>query len=105
MSVFDFESDEDTEKLFEVVSWCLQRYFSHTPESALRTINHYYNEYRSSRSDDFYHHEGPYWVALLIHYCEDLRGEAGQFHAWRVQSGYQSIPAEVHEYFRTHYLS
>ena len=99
-----FDTDDDTRRLFDIVGWCLERYFGHTDESATAAINAYYHRFSSLHDDDVYHELGPYFSALRIHYVIDLGGTLNRFPLWRHEAGYLREPPESLEYFRENYF-
>jgi len=104
MVSFSFQTDEDTVRLFQIVIWCLKKYFCHTDDSAVEVINSYYEKNLKIHDDDFYHHEMPFRIALRIHYFEVLKGDANKFHDWIQKSNYNSSPGEAIDYFKEHYF-
>ncbi|MEI1373559.1 hypothetical protein PQG02_15460 [Nostoc sp. UHCC 0926] len=101
---FSFQTDEDTVCLFQIVIWCLKKYFCHTDNSAVEAINSYYEKNLKIHDDDFYHHETVFRVAVRIHYFEVLKGEANKFHDWIRESDYNYSPREAIDYFNTFYF-
>jgi hypothetical protein len=101
---FSFHTDEDTVRLFQIVVWCLKKYFFHTDDSAVEAINQYYEKNVKRHDDDFYHHEMVFRVAVRIHYIEDLKGEANKFPDWIRESKYNCSPREAMDYFKEHYF-
>ena len=96
-------NDEDTRKVLEVVAWCLKQYFGHNEDSAVATVERYYTSHAEIHDDHLYQQEGAYWMALRIHFVEDLKNP-GDFHVWRVANGYTRVPNEVGEFFHQHFF-
>ena len=111
MNNFSFSTDEETRSIFNIVVWCLKRYFNHTKESAIDSINSYYhkNQTRLNQSgwgDDFYHYERPFRVAAIIQYYEVLKlvdDESADFSNWLRESGHHHTPYEAINYFNRNY--
>jgi hypothetical protein len=104
-SRWTFSPDADTARLFDVIAWCLQRYFGHSEASAVGAINNYHELFEHQhQGDDFYHREGAYWVALRIHYVMDLHGDPNKFEDFRREKGITRPPEEAQEFFRKHYF-
>lgn len=97
-------ADNDTRRLFAIVAWCLSQYCDHTPESAVDVINRFYERFHERLGDDFFHHYGPYWSALLIDYVEVLAGTIEDFEGWRRTQGLLKVPPEALAYYREHYF-
>lgn len=103
---FSFKTDDDTIRLFQIVVWCLKKYFCHTDDSAVEAINSYYEKNAERHDDEFYHYEMPFRVAVRIYYSEVLRrgdDKDVKFYNWRRESGYDVDPREAIDYFREHY--
>lgn len=101
MSDITCAGDDLTNKHLDVIAWCLERFFGHSEESAAQTTKRYYIAHKHIHDDPLYQHEGPYWMALRIHFAEDL-GSPGDFHIWRVKSGYHDVPKEAGEHYYRH---
>jgi len=104
---FSFRTDEDTTSLFQIVIWCLKKYFCHTDESAVKATNSFYDKNLDRYDADFYHEEMPFRIAVRIQYSEILeRGDDKEqkFYDWRSESGYDVDPREAIDYFREHYF-
>ncbi|MBD2302122.1 hypothetical protein [Nostoc sp. FACHB-190] len=101
---FSFQTDADTVRLFQIVVWCLKKYFFYTDDLAVEFINSYYKKNLNIHDDDFYHHEMPFRVALRVHYFEVLQVEANKFQDWVREYDYNYTPREVIDYFQQHYF-
>jgi hypothetical protein len=102
MTAFSFQTDDDTSRLLEVTAWCLEKYFQYSSIDAIEAINKYYD--LRFHDDDFYHHEGAYWIALRVHYAMQVNGDRNWFDQWRIDHGYTSTPSEALAYFQQHYF-
>ena len=67
-------------------------------------VNEFYERFQERFTDDFYHHQGAYFSALLVHYVHDLAGAIENFTEWRIESGFRNTPCEALTYFRDHYF-
>jgi hypothetical protein len=95
---FDFETDEVTKLLLENTVYFLQRYFGYSENKAIGLVNRYHKEWEPvHKNDDFYHHEGAFYVAVRIHYFMTLKGDEDEFFKWR-RENYHDIPNEAIEY-------
>lgn len=97
-------SDPDTRRLLACVVWCLAKYFGHNDTTATSAVNAFYERFRERFTDDFYHHEGAYSSALLMHYVHDLAGAIENFTEWRHKAGFRETPSEALAYFREQYF-
>jgi hypothetical protein len=77
---FSFPMDDDDETLIilNAMVWCLEKYFQHSKQSAIKAVDDYYTKnkdrfHNSDWGDDIYHYEGAYKMALRIHYSQDLQ--------------------------------
>lgn len=104
MTSFSFQTDDDTIRLFQIVVWCLKKYFNLTEESAIGAINSYYEKNLTIHDDDWYHHEMAFPVAVRIYYFEILKENPDQFLEWRKESCYKYTPREAINYFKEHYF-
>ena len=104
MSGHSLELDEDTVAFLRIVQWCLIRYFEHSDESAQKAIEAFIDTLADADSIEWLHHDGVFFTALRVHHQQDLGAKWDDFAEWRVANGYSSTPAEVQEYFLTHYL-
>lgn len=84
------------------MAWCLERYFGHSPEAATDAIERYYKAWKGIHDDDLDQHEGPYWMALRVHFIQDLKGSPGEFPLRRVENGYRDVPWESTEFRHQH---
>jgi len=100
---FEFTTDKETEKLFEIVVEGLKRYFGHSETEAIALVNDFYLHSPYRLEDDWYHHDGAYATAARVHYYGFLNGADGGLDTWRKKEGYWDIPDEFMEYFRDHY--
>lgn len=98
---FNFQTDEDTERLLTIVVHFLQEYFGYDETQAFDMVNRYYNT--AQIDDDDYHHLGPWAVAVLIHYVIGLQGNGRKFAQWRKNNKLLSAPEEAAEYAHEHY--
>ena len=98
-------ADDGTLRLFDVVVWCLQRYCGYSEEDAVDAVNKFYERFRGRYDDEYYHHQAPYRVAMLIYYVDKLSGTPDDFIPWLLSSDYRREPPdpEYVEYFRKHY--
>ena len=106
MISFSFQTDAETTQIFNIVVWCLKKYFNHTDKSAVEAINAYYTKNINRIDDDFYHQEMPFRVAVRIQYSEVLKLGSDrniEFYNWMRSSGYNDSPHEALAYFRKHY--
>jgi len=101
---FTFQTDEETIRLFQIVIWCLQKYFSYKEDSAVAALNDYYEKNANRHDDDFYHHEMPFRVATRIYYADRLKGDIDNLPEWIRGSNYNCYPSEVNDYFNEHYF-
>lgn len=97
---FNFQVDPDTQHLLETVVWCLERFFGYTENDASATVIAYFLSKNQEAwiDDDFYHHEGPYGVALRSHYVQGLKlgsDREDTFYNWARQNGYYNPPREA----------
>ena len=99
-----FCDDADTDKLLSIVVWNLTRFFSYAPAAATELVSSFYSGFESSWGDDFYHHEGAYRSAALMHYVTTHNGDREGFIEWAVTNGHHNPPAESLAYFREHYF-
>lgn len=97
---FNFETDEDTVLLFEMVVWCLVKYFGHTEETSVGLVNDFCNKAKSRWEDDFYHHETPFRVAARIHYVSFMKGNNSEFADWVLTSKWGKPPQEAIDYYK-----
>ncbi len=107
MISFSFTSENETTRLFEIVVWCLKKYFEHTQESAIKAVNEYYTKNLNRIDDDFYHQEMPFRVALRIQYSEVSKKGSDRsldFYNWIRESGFNKTPYEALAYFRKNYF-
>jgi hypothetical protein len=105
---FEFETDSDTIRLFEIVAHFLQQYFGYSQERAIQLINSYYIANKSWTEenrwgDDFYHYDGPFRVAALLHWDETKDGNL-DFVEWLRSKDLFQTPSAAIEYFRIHYF-
>lgn len=63
--------------------------------AAIHAIEEYHAlDHPFDTNEDWYHHEGPYWIALrILHRLSDNSEQ--DFHLWRVEKGYTYVPADV----------
>jgi len=102
---FTFQTDDETKCLLEISVYFLQKYFLYDENKAIELMNEYYNTWKHVHtSDDFYHHEGAFHVAVLVHYIIGLRGKIGVFSFWRRDNGFLETPREALEYFERNYF-
>jgi hypothetical protein len=98
---FDFHTDEDTKRLLEVTVFFLQKYFGYEEAQAVDLMNLYYNTMKIDDND--YHREGPFHVAVLVHYVIGLKGDGQKFLQWKQENGLINAPGEAVDYAREHY--
>jgi hypothetical protein len=101
---FDFESDEDTLKLFQIVAHFLRQYFNYPQERAIDLVNKFYNERKDKLDDDMYHHASAFSIAVDIHYFEGLNLPSKNYLQWKKENNYIKTPKEAIEYFNQHYF-
>jgi len=99
-----FELDDDTVAFLRIVRWCLVRYFGHSDESAQSAIDLFIGTLADADSIEWLHHDGVFLSSLRVHHQQDLGGDWDEFTEWRVANGYSDTPAEVQEYFNSHYF-
>lgn len=96
--------DPDTNRLLEVVALILVRVFGH-PAEARETVRSFYTHNSPHFDDDFYHHEGPFQCAAIIHYASTRAEWTFQgFHEWLHGQDLRRERAEALAYFREHYF-
>lgn len=102
---FAFHTDDETKCLLEISVYFLQKYFLYDEKTAIELMNEYYNTWKDVHtSDDFYHREGAFDVAVLVHYIIGLGESIGVFFRWRKDNGLLETPREALEYFEKTYF-
>ena len=105
---FGFDTDEDTERLLEITAHFLQEYFGYGEEQAVRLINVYHDAHKvylddNGWGDDFYHHEGAFRVAALLHWTES-KDEDSDYTNWLKSKNLLRTPRAAVDYIRIHYF-
>jgi hypothetical protein len=101
---FDFETDDESLKLFEITVHFLQVYFKYPAKEAVSMLNEYHRQWESiHQDDDFYHHIGAYESAVRIHYFQGLKADSRDYITWRMENGFNKTPREALEYWRNNY--
>ena len=99
--------DPDTDKLLRIVAWNLSRFFGYVGTDAEVLVRNFYARWQSPGwGDDFYHHEGAFRSAALIHYSE-LHGGTTSFSSFRDlfwAQNFDEFEREALEYFRETYF-
>ncbi|WP_144034317.1 hypothetical protein [Sphingomonas sp. IBVSS2] len=82
--------DEYVNRLYDDIREELVGIFSHSPARASEILASFYTKHPEC-DEDFYFHQGPFNMALRVHYEQVLGGEASSadFVAWR--KNYDSI--------------
>ncbi len=107
MSTKFASDDPDTDRLLRIVAWTLARFFGYSDAAAERALLSFYARWHSPGwGDDFYHHEGAFRSAALIHYSEINGGSTdfGRFFEWYREQDFDAAEREAQEYFREHYF-
>jgi hypothetical protein len=98
-------ADPDTNRLLEVVAWVLAHSFGHPDGAAHLTVRSFYARNLARYDDDFYHHEGPFRSAAIIHYASTREGWNVQgFVEWLRGQDFRREQAEALEYYRKYYF-
>jgi hypothetical protein len=97
------ETDEDTYRLLKAAVWCLEKFLGLDKQSATKCMRNYYQHKNQELyvDDDFYHHEGPYGVALRAYYIKILNNTSDRdntFYTWAREHGYYNPPREAMQY-------
>jgi hypothetical protein len=74
MTTPPLSDDEYINKLYDDIRAELTIIFAHSPERAADILANFYNEH-PSLDEDFYSHQGPFNMALRIHYDQILKGD------------------------------
>lgn len=101
---FQFQVDDDTQRLFEIAVHFLQEYFAYSEEMAINMVNHYYLAWENIHDNDFYHQILSFQIAVRVHYFVGLNGNPDNFAEWRSAEKLTAQPPEAAEYFRQHYF-
>lgn len=102
--VFQFQVDDDTQRLFEIAVHFLQEYFAYSEEQAVDMINHYYLSWINTHDDDYYHQILSFQIAVRVHYFIGLNGNSDDSVEWRSAEKLNAQSPEAAEYFRQHYF-
>ena len=101
---FKFHTDEETKLLLDVTAHFLEEYFGYEESQAIDLINRYYIAHKDE-DDDYYHHLGPFHIAVLIHYIAGLQRDGRDFHQWKKDNGLIDAPKEAVDYTREHFYN
>jgi len=90
MTVPPLSDDEYVNRLYGDIRAELVSIFSHSPAYASDLLANFYTKHPES-DEDFYFHQGPFNMALRIHYDQVLGGDSSSsdFVSWR--KNYDSI--------------
>jgi hypothetical protein len=96
-------NDPDTDRLLAIVIWNLERFFGYTGQTAEELVRTSYPK----RDDDFYHHEGAFRSAALLHFSaiQEESSSLGDFPMWLRAQNLDDAAREASEYFREHYFT
>lgn len=102
---FAFETDYDTQILYETIAHFLTHFFDHSEDDALRMINEYIPKWRDYRDDDFYYHRGEYESAIRIHYAIDLGLDENFYQEWAIKNDFwHHVPPYAKAYIHDLYF-
>ncbi len=106
MDIEPISNDADTERLLRIVIWDLTRFFDYSAADAEEAVRSFYARWQSSRGDDFYHHEGAFRSASMIHYLATHRSTAdfNGFVEWYRAQNFTDAEREALAYFRDNYF-
>jgi len=99
-------NDSDTNRLLQVVCWALTRHFGHEAEAAEMLVRCSHVRFAGQWNDDFYHHEGPFRSAALLHYSSTHGGTTNfnGFHEWYAAQELGEAHSDTMEHFRQSYF-
>lgn len=99
--------DPDTDKLLWIVVRNLVRWFGYEQAAAEQFMRSFYHQFVSSWGDDFYHHEGAFRTAALMHYSAGRSGSTdfSRFPMWYRTQKFAEAEREALEHFRATYFS
>lgn len=95
---FSIETDDVTLAILETTAFCLQKYLGYSEAQAVALIEQYYH-HKSFVDEDFIHHEGPFRIAVRMHYFVTLQGNPGEFENWKRENNLMSPPQGAPSYF------
>jgi hypothetical protein len=106
MSDRPISSDRDTDRLLRVISWSLSSQFRHTDVQADALVRSFYTRFAARFDDDFYHHEGAFRCAALIHYSAKSDGSVdfSAFLEWYHSEDRADAEQQTLAYFREFYF-
>ena len=99
--------DSDTDRLLRIVAWNLSRFFGYPDTAADALARSFYARWQSPGwGDDFYHHEGAFRSAALMHYSalHDDTTDFTRFPEWYEAQNFGDFEREALEYFREKYF-
>ena len=107
MSTTLISLDPDTDRLLRIAAWNLSRFFGYADKTAEVMVRSFYTLWQSPGfGDDFYHHEGAFRSATLIHYSaiHDGTTDFTLFPQWYEAQSFSECEREALEYFRESYF-
>lgn len=99
--------DPDTERLLRIAASNLVHFFQYSETKADELVRSFYARWRSPGwDDDFYHHEGAFRSAALMHYSALHGGSTDftHFTGWYHEQQLDVPAREALEYFRENYF-
>ena len=111
MENYNFEVDEDTIIVLNIISRFLKKYFKyHSDDDVIAAINNFYSKRRPDFSDKnemdfidlYFHHDHPFIVAGNIHFQNNtnLQQQYSDVVSWLRDIKWWKIPAEAAEEYR-----
>ena|ERR1700744_1035376 len=105
MENYNFEIDEDTIIVLNMVSRFLKKYFNYSSDDdVIAAINNFYlKKYAGENISDFvdlyFHHDHPFTVAGRIHFFNNanLRQQYGDMVSWLIAIKWWQVPEEAKE--------
>jgi hypothetical protein len=99
-------ADGDTNRLLNIAALDLTRFFGYSEQRALSLVSSFYVRFAARFENDFYHHEGAFRSAALMHYSEvnGRTGDFGCFQQWFSGQELQEAEIKALSYFRDLYF-
>ena len=105
MEKYNFEVDEDTMIVLNMICRFLKKYFNyHSDDDVIAAINNFYSKrYSGEKESDFidlyFHHDHPFFVAGNIHFQNDtnLQQQYSNVVSWLRDINWWKVPEEAAE--------
>ena len=94
---FKIQPSKDVQLIFEIAVHYLMDVFDYGELQGISAIEQYYLDWKDRhKDDDFYHHLGPFEIALRVHYFLKIQGDELEYITWRRDNGL-NLPRPVPE--------